>query len=269
MSLLTARTLSTASNDTFTANVPATWAQGRAAFGGLVVALGLDAIATGVEGDRALRGMVADFIAPVATGPVQVRARVLRSGRALTQGSAEVLQDGQVCAVLAAAWGAARPSRLHWPATVAPSEPPIDSMRALPYIDGITPTFTQHFRYRWASERLPFTSADTPNVGGLVRLAEPERVDAATILALIDAWPAPVLTVLDRVAPASTVNWAVNLVQPPAPEGWPGDTWFRFESDTVAAGDGYADIDSRLWAPGGQLVATSRQLVVEFSGGRK
>jgi len=265
MSLHTARTLSPVSPGTFSAQVPPSWAQGRAAFGGLIAALVLDAIATEVQADRPLRGVVLDFVAPVAPGPVELRGRVLRSGRALTQGSAEVVQGGQVCAVLAAAWGAARPTRLRWPADRAPAEPPAARMMPLPYLDGVTPTFTQHFQYRWASERLPFSGAQVPNVGGLVRLAEPGPVDAATILALVDAWPAPVLATLDRVVPASTVTWAVNLVQPPPPGGWPGETWFRFESDTVAAGDGYADIDSRLWAPDGTLVATSRQLVVEFS----
>ena len=107
---------------------------------------------------------------------------------------------------------------------------------------------------------------DQPEVGGWIRIHDSGPLDAAGMLSLLDAWPAPILTLLHRQAPASTVTWMVNLLAAPPPEGWPELGWWRFHGSTVAAGDGYADITGRLWGPDGNLVATSRQLVAEFSG---
>jgi acyl-CoA thioesterase len=50
----------------------------------------------------------------------------------------------------------------------------------------------------------------------------------------------------------------------------PATTWdvfYRYEAETLAAGDGYGSIEGRIWSPTGELIAASRQLVAEFSGG--
>ena len=67
--------------------------------------------------------------------------------------------------------------------------------------------------------------------------------------------------------PASTVTWMVDIVgrlPEVADTDAPGGYWW-FEGDATAAADGYADVHGRIFDPSGRLVATSRQLVVEFS----
>ncbi|MCB9779609.1 MAG: thioesterase family protein [Alphaproteobacteria bacterium] len=246
------------------------WAQGRAAFGGLVAGWAVAALRRQVDatlppGDvRPLRSVMVDFVAPVAPGPVEVRAEVLRSGSSLTQGRAEVLQDGQVAAVLLAAFGAARPTRIPW--APAPQPPLPEDRVTFPYIEGVLPAFVQHYSFEWARTNFPYTGADSTGVDGRVRPATPAPVDEPALMGIIDAWPAPVLCLSDRPIPSSTVTWFVNVVTPPPVGGWPGDGWFRYQSDCVVSADGHVDMDSRLWGPDGSLVATSRQLVVEFSG---
>lgn len=245
------------------AEVPATMAQGRSAFGGFVVALAVRAAEGLVAPGRGLRSVAVQFVGPVSAGALSLEARVLREGRALSQVEVRVSQEGEERIVVLLALGAARPTRLTWPAAAAPALPPVEALPLLPYLEGVTPTFTQHFEYRWARGGLPFTRSPEPGFVGLIR-PKVGGVDLAVLTALLDAWPAPVLPMADRVVPASTVNWLVNVVGPL--DGAAADAWWTCAVDAVASGEGYVDVDTRLWGPDGALVATSRQLAVEFSG---
>lgn len=255
-----------ADDTTWTTTITEDWTQGRATFGGVLSGLALRVLDDVVDGERTLRSVLVSFVGPASPGPVTVTARVLRAGRALTQAEARVSQDGRELAVVVAAYGALRQTGIAWPAAERGEVPPPESLPVFPYLPGITPVFTQHFDYRWATERYPFTGADQPAICGHLRPAEGEGpVDAAMVLALIDAWPAPVLSLAQGPAPASTVTWMVDLVGPIDPD--PTRFWF-FEGAATAAGEGYADIHGKLYGPEGRLVATSRQLVAEFSKAR-
>lgn len=238
------------------------WAQGRAAFGGLLVGMALRTIAPRMPPERRLRSVLVDFISPAEVGPIRVETRVLRDGRALTHVEARLVQGGDVRVVVLAAYGAARATAIRWDAPPPAPVPLPDGLAAFPYIEGVTPRFTRQFEYRWTSGTLPFQGGDDPRIGGWVRLAEPVPVDEAVVVALLDAWPAPVLPLLKGPAPASTATWMVDLL---APIDAAADAWWRFEGTTLGAGEGHASVDGRLWGPDGRLVATSRQLVVEFS----
>jgi acyl-CoA hydrolase len=87
-----------------------------------------------------------------------------------------------------------------------------------------------------------------------------------TALAMLDAWPAPVLPLVNRPVPASTVTWHAQVVAEAPAEGWAPTGWWRYEAASAVAGGGYAGCDASIWAPDGTLFATGRQLVVEFSG---
>ena len=249
----------------FSAEVPPDWAQGRAIFGGLLTGLGLRALDRVLPAERSIRSVLASFVGPVLPGRLEVQVEILRQGRALTQAQVRLLQEGEVRAVLLVASGASRPTTIPWAAGGPPPTLPLEELANLPYIEGFTPTCTQHFRYRWSEGSFPFSGADRPEVGGFVRFAEPTPLDAAGLLALVDAWPAPVLPLASRVIPASTVTWMVDLPQALPPGGLPADGWCRFSARTAVSADGYADVVGRLWGPDGSLLATSRQLVAEFS----
>lgn len=257
--------------DRWTATVPPSMAQGRSAFGGLVAGLALrGAAALALRGagalvpaDRPARSILTDFVAPIAPGPVEVVARHLRSGRALSQVEVRIVQDDQVALVALCAFGAGRPTALGAPLPVAPDAPSPEALVPLPYLEGVTPTFTQHFAYRWARGGFPFSGTDGNGFGGYIRPRHEQPVDAAWVLCLLDGWPCPVLQRANRVVPASSVTWLVNFVRPVPPAA--PDAWWRFETDAVASAEGYVDADARLFAPDGGLVATSRQLMAEYS----
>jgi hypothetical protein len=141
--------------------------------------------------------VLVDFVSPADIGSITVESRILRAGRALTHAEARLVQGGELRAVVMLAYAADRSTGLRWPGAAAPPAVTPEGLTAFPYIDGVTPVFTRQFDYRWATGALPFSGGGTPRIGGWVRLAEPVPVDDAVVLALLDAWPAPVLPLLD------------------------------------------------------------------------
>ena len=252
--------------DGFSATIPEGWGQGRATFGGVISGFGLDAMAAVVGEGRPLRSVMVQFVGPATPGAVAIDAHVVRAGRAMTQAAATLSQDGTVRATFAASYGAARPTKLPWPAPPCPDRPTMEGGLEMPYIPGVVPDFTRGFQYRWPADGLPFTGGKAPVIDGAVRLRDTAPVRAAGVLALLDAWPAPLLVVSQGVAPASTVTWMVNFVAPPPAGGWDPAGWWRFASHTAASAEGYATVTGHIWAPDGALVAASHQLVAEFSG---
>ena len=252
-------------DDCCSAQIGAEWAQGRAAYGGLVAGLMARALERQLPVERSLRSAVVTFVAPVAPGSVTVRASVLRAGRALTHGEARVIQNGAVCAVLTAAYGETRPTSLVFSAAAAPATDPPEKLPQLPYLEGVMPRFNKQFEFRLANNRVPFSASARANMGGYVRYAGGGPADAAGVLGLLDSWPPAILPLLKKFAPASTVTWMVDIVADLPARGTRSDAFYRYDAEGVAAEGGYGSCEARLWGPDGKLVAASRQMVVEFS----
>jgi acyl-CoA thioesterase len=244
----------------FAADIPADWAQGRTAFGGLAAALQVNAVQTLPEtAGLPVRSVDAAFIAPVVPGPVRVRAQVLRQGRNLTHAAAELLgpDDEAPLARVHVVLGQLRDSQV----VVAPPEPPvipIEDCIEMPYLPGITPDFTRNLDFRFASG-FPFTGGSEARITGWCRHRSDVR-GVASIAALVDAWPGTVLPLLTAPAPASTVRWSLQF---PGDEEPRGDDWYWYTSDTPSAVGGYSTMTAQLWLDG-RLLSWSEQLLAIF-----
>jgi len=280
-----------------TALVPAGWGQGRSTLGGLVAALALAAMRAAVAEPRPPRSLLAIFTGPVEPGAVEVEARALRRGGSVTHAEARLSQDGEVRCAALAAFGAARESALAVAPPPRPAAPGPEGLDELPFVPGVTPEFTRHVAYRWALGAPVFSGAGRREMGGWCRLRDGRgAASEERLLALVDAWPAAVLSRIDRPAPASSLTWAIEFVHRVAPaaaegegaagaEGAPaeapgasraagtaagaaaaaGDGWWFYRSETEAAAAGYAHESAALWDPAGRLVALSRQAVAVFA----
>lgn len=246
-------------------HVDPSWAQGRAAFGGLVAGIGVQALAQHLPADRALRSALVSFVGPLAPGPTQVTVEVLRSGGSVTHAEARVRQADAVAAVVLAAYGTRRETRLASDGPPPPAVPGPEGLPEMPYLPGVTPTFTQHYAYRWTTPTLPFSGAAVGHVQGWIRARDGEPVHAAGLLGLLDAWPPPIWSRARAPIPGSTLTWQANVVRPLPPEGAPGDAWWFYDAHTISASEGYSDFEGRLWDAAGNLVACSRQAFAEFS----
>jgi len=250
----------------FGAEVPEGWGQGRATYGGLVAALAYRAARRCAGEDWPARALLISFVGPVEPGRADLDVEPLRAGRNASQYLVHLRQDGDTRAVLQAVFGASRDSTVALAAPPRPDAPSPDQRPEFPYIPNVTPEFTRHFEYRWTTDVLPFSGAETAHLAGWCRFRDDEpTLDAVEqVLALTDAWPVPVLPMLKKVAPASSLTWNLELVAAPSgarpdPNGW----WF-YDAHADAAASGYAQAGARLWTPDGHLAVASRQLVAIF-----
>ena len=237
------------------------WGQGRSTFGGVVAAGALRAASHLAPPDRTARSVQITFIGPIRPGPVTARCRVLRSGRTITYVSVDVVQGDHVCTTLQVVFGVPRTTALH--IEPAPRDLPRRGPVPMPFVPGVTPTFTQHLDYRWTGGCAPFSGGDEPRAEGYVRLRQADQTDAAQLLALMDAWPPPAFGTLRRPAPGSTVTWQVDFMGP-VPDLSDGGFCF-YTSQTTSCREGYMAFEAKLYSEDGALVAVAQQLLAEFS----
>jgi acyl-CoA thioesterase len=252
-----------AEGDIFAASVPEGWAQGRATFGGLVLAQTLAAARRRLDEPRPCRSIAASFPAPVARGPVTIDARPLRHGRAVSHLHAELRQGDAIGCVALLSFGAARPSAIEVPPPPRPAIAPPEELPTLANPLAPPPEFTKFFDYRLAFGGRPYSGSSSTEMGGWCRFRdEPGPLGEEHALALVDAWPSPAVARFAAPAPAASMTWAIELL--PVEPDIGGDGWWLYHAALDAVGDGYAHAAARLWSPAGRLAALSRQAVAIF-----
>ncbi|MES2870429.1 MAG: thioesterase family protein [Pseudomonadota bacterium] len=253
-------------NNPLAVTVGADWGQGRATFGGLMVALQYEAMRAQVPVERAVRSLAVTFVGPAEPGvPISFEVEVLREGKAVSQVLGRAMQNGQVVTLVQGSFGAARESVVSVEGLPAPEMKALQECPLLPYIKGITPEFMRHLSMGWAVGALPFTGKGSREMGGWVRFAgevKDEPLTETHLLALVDAWPPALLPLLSKPTAGSTLTWTIEFVQPLAQVSTL--EWCKYQAVIEHARDGYGHVAANLWAPGGELIAISRQTVAIF-----
>lgn len=244
--------------------MPATWSQGRATFGGLATGLLFDRMERAVADSRPMRSMNVSFVAPVEAGvPALFEVQILREGRSVSQVEGRIIQNGEPRLICIGAFAGDRESIVQVDGEPAPDAKPVDQCQSLPFIEGVTPGFIGYIEMRWAYGSMPFTGGSGREMGGWMRFREvPKTLTDAHIVALVDAWPAPVLQHFKSAVPASSLSWALDIIHPrPVLKA---DDWLLYKASIEQAGDGYCHFNARVWTPRGELLAVSRQTVTVF-----
>ena len=246
-------------------DIPEKWGQGRATFGGLIAAAILEKMMLEIGSQRPLRSLSLSFVAPVAPGALEVQIKLLREGKAATQVQATAIQQEQVCAVMLASFGSDRDSVIQLEPATAPAFTEPDGVQAFPFIPGLTPDFTQYFDYRYTLGKMPFMGGQQTEMGGWIRLREaaPAAVSLSTLLALVDAWPPAVFSLLKKPASGSSLTWSLSVVQ--VPQDCSGNDWWQYRAAIQSSANGYSHIDATLWDKHGRACVISRQTVSVFA----
>jgi acyl-CoA thioesterase len=245
------------------ADVGEDWFQGRATFGGLVAALGNEAMRRHVSADRPLRGLNIAFASPVVPGNVDIDVQVLREGKAMTIAHANLISSGAVAATMTGIYGSSRATAIVIPhAAAAPVRSVEESAESTlsPALGG--PAFLQHFGLRWAEGARPYTATPLTRSKAYIRHCEAATLSESHVVALIDCIPSPVLQMMSKPAPASSLIWMLEFLC--HDYRFATDAWWRIDTEVPSSVDGYASQTSLITNPAGVPAALSRQLVAVF-----
>lgn len=267
VSLSDALALERVNEGSFTATFTKDWSQGRAVFGGLVASAGVKAMQALVDDERTPRTILVNFAGPVTPGEeVHIEAEVLRSGKSLTTAMARLVQDGSVRTTVQVGFGEDRPSAARVESAVLGDVAGPEELPELPFIEGMTPTFIKHVDWRWTTANFPGMGGDEAKLSGWCRFRdEATPIGLLNPIALMDAWPSPILSVVSGKAFASSITWMLNIVEDPGELAGDPQAWWFYRAEVSAARAGYAESDAELYSSDGRLIATGRQLVAEFS----
>lgn len=250
----------------WTCEITDDWAQGRAVYGGMAAALAVKAMRLAVGPGYPLRSLLVSFAGPVAPGLVSLTAEVLRSGSSVANLEARLVQEGKTrCAVLGS-YGLERPAEISLADQRTPDMPGPEGLESLPYIEGIMPRFMQHFEVRLALGAPPLSGVNTTEIGGWFRFVESaQNPGEEWWVALADAWPTPLLSMIKGPAIFSSLAWSLDFATYDPAQ--PTDGWWGYRATAESAAGGYGQCRAEIWSPAGDLVMHSRQTVVLFSNG--
>lgn len=244
--------------------MPAGWAQGRAAFGGLTAAIAYQHAVLGVDAEQHIRALTVSFVGPIEPGPLRMERVVLREGKNVTQVRVELLQNNAVQLSALLTFGRSRPSQVSVTDTLPAEVPPLEQGLAFPKTK-LLPEFAHHFDYRVSVGGLPFSNNLSRQFGGWMRFAnEQQPITVGLFLGLVDAWPPAVLPHLSSPAPASSLTWTIEFPEP-LPNKKLSNDWWQYVAYIDYAADGYGHTHSHIWDNEGNLVAISRQTITVFA----
>jgi len=243
-----------------TVDVPEDWLQGRTLFGGLQAVVGLAAMRS-VAPAAPLRSLQVTFLAPVPGGAVRSVARILRSGKSTTHVEARIVDGGDnTLALMVGVFGLPRPSSI----AQRPQQPAVTTKTGieLPWIPGVAPNFTRHFKARWVVGGPPWSGIDGPESVIELAMRDSGNATESHVVAMADFIPPVALSYLTNPVAAASLTWMLELL-PEDVSSLPLDGW-RIDAQMTAAHGGYINQSLVLWGPGGVPVALGRQTMVVF-----
>ena len=241
--------------------------QGRAAFGGLVAALGARAarmtlLAAGEE-DRPLRSVLVTFAGPLS-GTATVRCKSLRVGKSAAMYATEIMGDDGLAATVNCAFGRSR----HGVEVMAPDAVDLpDHTQLLSMPRGknappMLPKFLSNLDIKWVGDGMPLSGTKDRRARIWVKsLQDVSAYPAERIISLCDMPPPVVLSHYTHWVPASSMTWSLEFVVPPEEVTSP---WMFLDYSLEAAAGGYSQQSGKIYNEQGQLVALSHQCMTYF-----
>jgi acyl-CoA thioesterase len=251
----------------FSVIVPPDWLQGRTVFGGMQMALGGRAMRAVLPLQAAampLRSAQMTFVGPLLGGaPIRMKAETLRTGKSTVHARCDLMHDdGKLACTVVGIFGGPRESRFvrEMPCP-QPGVSAEDAGRsgAEP---AMSPAFLQHFEVRVARGASPYSGYTEPKSLIYARLRDRECGSEDALLALADVIPTPVLSMLTEPAPASSVNWMIEVLRDPAYLDL--HDWVLIDTEVRAGTAGYLSQTSVLYGADAHAYSVSHQTVAVF-----
>ena len=248
----------------FGAQVASDWRAGRGPHGGYLAAMLLRALIESVpDPERTPRSLTIHYARAPEPGPVTITTTLEREGRSLSTLSARMEQEGQLTALVLAAfslpWSGPEISEVQMP-QVAPPDPSREGLKLMEH----GPEFARHIVLQPRIEGRPLTDEEHPMViRGWMGLVEPRPIDALSLAFFSDALiPAPYMRMREWSA-VPTVDLTVHFRDRmrPASDADPHELCLA-QTTSELVHDGIFVEDGLIWASDGTLLAHSRQLAI-------
>jgi len=259
--------LADAGDGSLLVTVPADWLQGRTVFGGMQMALACRAMRQAMPAgsrDLPLRSAQMTFVSPLPGGEaIRLRAQPLRRSRYTVHARCDIeAPDGAIACTVIGIFGVARPSQFvrEMPAPDPGKRP--GELAGASLAPRAAPAFMQHFEDRWARGDGPFSGCTEPRSLIYGRLRDKECGPEDALLALADMIPTPVLSMLTRPTPASSLSWMIEVLRDPAALDL--HDWVLIDTEVRAGTAGYLSQTSVLYGPDGHAYSVSHQTVGVF-----
>jgi hypothetical protein len=237
--------------------IPAGWAQGRGAFGGVVLgALARAMIESEADDARTLRAITGELAGPVMVGEARIEVSVLRRGSGLSSLTAVLSQGGEALARASAVLAKTRDVGVSFQEPVPPQHVLYTDVPVAPVGPPWAPEFTQFFEFR-ALGPPPFSGAAEAAASGWVRPISVSTWGAPEVIALADAWWPAFFAMGSAPRPVGTVAFALHHFTPKVPLG-PGEAAL-YRARDFGGGDGFVAELRELWTPRGELLAVNQQ----------
>jgi acyl-CoA thioesterase len=239
------------------------WSQGRATFGGVVAALGNEAMRRLVPADRELRGLETTFVGPALAGEVRIAAEILRVGKGVTIAHARLWSEDKIAAALTGIYGAARATSLSLAPNLPAGVPGVQHLpEPTPPVSEGGPSFLRHFDFRWAEGARPFSGTTLRTSKIYVRHKDVAPLTESHVVAMIDCIPSAILQLLSAVVPSSSLTWTLQFLR--HDYSFAPQAWWRIDAEVNSAGNGYSCESCMLLDPNGVPAAIGRQMVAVF-----
>lgn len=246
----------------YSANVTLNWLQGRATFGGLVVALGVRATALERNAEKApLRSILVSFVGPLAAGECQISVRCLRQGKSVSQYAAEITQNSQCIGMMNLVYGVGREEKR----LPIPTQEKLPNKERIPTFakNAAMPAFLGNFEIKWVGNGLPMSGSNDQRLNAWVALSGVKKDFALErMIAVADVPPPVMMSHYNVPIPSSSVTWKLEIIA--APEEMISNDWFYLDYELEIAADGYSQQSGRVYDEAGKLALLGHQCMVYF-----
>lgn len=241
-------------------NTPPNWFQGRTIYGGLSVALALQAALRDAPPDLPpLKSAQILFVGP-ASKSLTFKTLVLRQGKSATFISVDCMAGAAVAMRVMFIFADPRPSKIQHDFYQFPSVAGPENYQRLGTVSQ-APASLSNFELRFAGRSLPVSGSDHPELIAWVRHVDASGVDpAVALMALGDSLPLAAMACFTEFAPISSMTWTLDLPQPVI-----AGEWFLLRSASQRAHDGYSFQTMEIWSEKGKLVLSGSQTVALFT----
>ena len=230
-------------------------------FGGATAATMLRAIINHPQREGDPLALTVNYCAPIAKGPFDLAVRLIKPNRSSQHWSVELSQNGEVAAFATAVFAIRRPSWSHQPKTM-PQVTAFDD--AKPY-DKVAASWVTQYDFRFVDRGPRIAEGGDGKLASAhtklwIRDAVPRKLDAISLASMGDAFFARIFHVRREIVPIGTVSMTTYFHADTADLAAANADRVLAAADASVFHKSYSDQIGELWAPNGQLLATTQQM---------